>query len=76
MSDPRITREAADWHARMRREALAAGEEARFRAWLAGNPAHRQEFDAIRTMWDQLGALADSPEVLDELRRAGPVVEA
>jgi transmembrane sensor len=37
---------------------------------------HRQEFDAIRSMWDQLGALADSPEVLDELRRAEPVVEA
>lgn len=71
VKDPLVTQEAADWHARMRRDALSELEEARFRAWLAGNPARRQEFDSISTMWDQLGALADSPEVLAELRGAG-----
>jgi transmembrane sensor len=75
LKDPLITQEAADWHARMRREALSELEEARFRAWLAGNPAHRQEFDAISAMWNQLGVLADSPEVLAELRRVEPVAE-
>jgi transmembrane sensor len=70
VKDPLVTQEAADWHARMRREALSELDEARFRAWLAGNPARRQEFDAISAMWNQLGALADSPEVLAELRSA------
>ena len=70
IKDPLITQEAADWHARLRREPLSEVEEARFRAWLAGNPARRQEFEAISAMWSQLGALADSPEVLAELRAA------
>ena len=76
MSDPRITREAADWHARLRNPSLSEGDEARFRVWLAGNPACQKEFDALNAMWSQLGALADSPEVLNELRRAEPVTEA
>ena len=74
-TDPRITQEAADWHARLRRESLSEMEEARFRAWLAGNPARRREFDAISAMWDQLGALADSPEVLNELQAAAAPAE-
>jgi transmembrane sensor len=65
--DALITQEAADWHARLRRGPLTEMEEARFRTWLAGNPARRREFDAMSAMWDQLGALADSPEVLNEL---------
>lgn len=68
--DSLITQEAADWHARLRRESLTEMEEARFRTWLAGNPARRREFDAISAMWEQLGALADSPEVLNELAAA------
>lgn len=75
VKDPLIIQEAADWHARLRREPLSEMEEARFRAWLAGNPARRQEFDALSALWNQLGALADSPDVLAELRRAEPVVE-
>jgi transmembrane sensor len=65
-----ITREAADWHARLRSNSLSQAEETRFRAWLAGNPACRREFDEISAMWDQLGALAQSPEVLAELQGA------
>jgi transmembrane sensor len=70
VKDPRITQEAADWHARLRGDSLSDTVEARFQAWLAGNPARRRELDAISAMWDQLGALADSPEIQDELRRA------
>ena len=73
IKDPLLTQEAADWHARLRRNSLSQVDEARFQAWLAGNPARRREFDAISAMWDQLGALAQSPEVLGELRRAGAV---
>jgi transmembrane sensor len=76
MSDQRITQEAADWHARLRSPSLTEADKARFRVWLAGNPAHQKQYDAIRTMWDQLSALADTPEVLNELRRAEPVAEA
>jgi transmembrane sensor len=67
-----ITREAADWHARLRNESLSEMDQARFRAWIEGHPARRREFDQISVMWDQLGALAQSPEVLDELQRAAP----
>ena len=76
MSEPRITQEAADWHARLRNPSLSEVDEARFRLWLAGNPACQKEFDALNAMWSQLGALAGSPEVLAELRRAEPVIEA
>jgi transmembrane sensor len=67
-----ITQQAADWHARLRNESLSEVDDARFRAWLATNPAHRREFEQISAMWDQLGALAQSPEVLGELQRAAP----
>jgi transmembrane sensor len=76
LKDSRITREAADWHARLRRASLSEAEEARFRAWLAGHPARRQEFESINAMWEQLAALAESPEVLEELRRAEPIAKA
>jgi transmembrane sensor len=67
-----ITREAADWHARLRNPSVSEMEQARFRAWVESNPARRREFDQISAMWDQLGALAQSPEILDELQRAAP----
>lgn len=76
VKNPRISQEAAEWHARLRREPLSETEEARFQAWLARNPAHRREFDAISSMWDELSALADSPEVLEELRRAEAAIPA
>ena len=68
--DPLITQEAADWHARLRSDSLTEMDQARFRAWLAGNPARRREFDAISAMWDQMSALAQSHEVLGELQAA------
>lgn len=71
IKDPVITQEAADWHARLRSPSVSELDKARFRAWVAGDPARRREFDAISAMWDQLSALAQSPEVLGELRRAG-----
>jgi transmembrane sensor len=76
MSDPRLRQEAADWHARLRSHSLTEADKARFRVWLAGNPARQHEFDAISAMWDELSVLANSPEVLNELRQAETVVAA
>lgn len=64
-----VTEEAADWHARLRSESLSEVEEARFRAWLAGDPARRREFDQISALWDKLEGVAQSPEILRERRR-------
>jgi transmembrane sensor len=38
----------------------------RFRAWIAGDPERRREFEAIDGFWDDLGAIENSPEVLRE----------
>jgi transmembrane sensor len=75
IKDSLITQEAADWHARLRADSpLTERDEARFHAWLAGDPARRREFDAISTMWDQLGPLAQSPEIVAELNPTSPVI--
>jgi transmembrane sensor len=65
-----LTHQAADWHARLRGGSLSEVEEARFRAWLSGDPARRREFDEISALWDKLESVANSPEVLGELRVA------
>lgn len=59
-----IATEAADWHARLRAENVSELDAARFRAWIAGDPARRREFDAIDAFWDDLCAIEKSPEVL------------
>jgi transmembrane sensor len=58
--------EAADWYARLRAKNVSEMDAARFRAWIAADPAHRLEFEAIDDFWDELGAIAESPEVLRE----------
>jgi transmembrane sensor len=63
-----LTQEAADWHARLRSETLTEVEEARFKAWLAGDPARRREFEELSGLWDKLDGVAQSPEVLGALK--------
>jgi transmembrane sensor len=58
--------EAADWYARLRAKNVSEIDAARFRAWIAADPAHRREFEAIDDFWDELEAIAESPEVLHE----------
>jgi len=58
-----IATEAADWYARLRAPDVSDLERVRFRAWLASDPARRQEFEAIDSFWDGLAAIQDSPEV-------------
>ena len=45
-----VTQEAADWYARRRSETMTAVEKARFEAWLAGDPAHRREFEQLSAL--------------------------
>jgi transmembrane sensor len=59
--------EAADWYARLRAQNVSEIDAARFRAWIAADPAHRREFEAIDDFWDGLQVIAESPEVLCEL---------
>jgi transmembrane sensor len=58
--------EAADWYARLRAENVSEIDAARFRAWIAADPAHRREFEAVDDFWDDLEAISASPEVLRE----------
>ena len=58
--------EAADWYARLRTENVSEMDAARFRAWIAADPSHRREFEAIDDFWDDLEVIAKSPEVLQE----------
>jgi len=74
--DEALAAEAADWYARLRSENLSEIDAARFRTWLAGDPARRREFEAISGFWDELAVLEDTPEVLEArksiaARRAG-----
>lgn len=61
-----IATEAADWYARLRAENVTELDAVRFRAWIAGDPERRREFEAIDTFWDDLGAIENSPEVQRE----------
>jgi transmembrane sensor len=61
-----IATEAADWYARLRAESVTELDAVRFRAWIAGDPERRREFEAIDEFWDDLGAIQNSPEVLRE----------
>jgi transmembrane sensor len=61
-----VATEAADWYARLRAESVTELDAVRFRAWIAGDPERRREFEAIDKFWDDLGAIENSPEVLRE----------
>lgn len=58
-----VATEAAEWYARLRAPDVSEIEAVRFRAWLAGDPARRREFDAIDAFWQDLAAIKHTPEV-------------
>ncbi len=72
MSDAKLTErssiatEAADWYARLRAENVTELDAVRFRAWIAGDPERRREFEQIDGLWENLSAIEKSPEVLRE----------
>jgi transmembrane sensor len=61
-----IATEAADWYARLRAENVTELDAVRFRAWVAGDPERRREFEQLDAFWDNLDAIEKSPEVLRE----------
>jgi len=65
------TVEAADWYARLRSGNVCEVDAVRFRAWVAADPSHRREFDELDALWERIGAIEQSPEVLRE--RAQPI---
>ncbi|MBL8268638.1 FecR family protein [Steroidobacter sp.] len=67
-STARAAAEAADWYARLRAQDVTEIEAMRFRAWIAADPVHRQEFETLDQFWDELGVLGDCPEVAQERR--------
>jgi transmembrane sensor len=58
-----VATEAADWYARLRAPEVSELDAARFRAWLAGDPKRRREFEAIDTFWEDLKSVEHSAEV-------------
>jgi len=61
-----LANEAADWYARLRAGNVSEIDAARFRAWIAGDPARRREFESVDELWEDLKAIEDSPEVRRE----------
>lgn len=62
-ASPSVATEAADWYTRLRAPDVSELEATRFRAWLAGDPERRREFEAIDALWNDLAAIEDCPEV-------------
>ncbi|MEJ1962145.1 MAG: FecR family protein [Gammaproteobacteria bacterium] len=58
-----VAAEAADWYTRLRASDVSEIEAVRFRAWLAGDPERRREFDAVSAFWEDLAAIERSPEI-------------
>lgn len=48
---------ASAWFMRRRERASDASAEQAFQAWLAQSPLHRQEYDKLAQVWDDLAAL-------------------
>lgn len=67
-STARAAAEAADWYARLRAQNVTEIEAMRFRAWIAADPVHRQEFETLDQFWDELGVLEACPEMAQERR--------
>lgn len=61
MTQPRslsaVEEAASAWFMRRRERASDAGVEQAFQAWLAQSPLHRQEYDKLAQVWDDLAAL-------------------
>lgn len=55
----RMSAEAAAWLARLFADDTCAGDESRFRTWLAEDPRHAIAFAAVLEVWDVAGAAAN-----------------
>ncbi|TBU97282.1 FecR family protein [Stutzerimonas kirkiae] len=62
-SSERITHEAAHWCIRVHEADFSPKERARFEQWLASDPAHRLEFEAMQDIWTTSEAISIQPEL-------------
>jgi len=67
VDEPSLSARAADWYARVRAGQMSEVDAARFRAWLASNPAHRREFEELDQLWTDLSAIEGDADVQAEL---------
>lgn len=56
-----VTRQAADWLARLHADDRAQEDDAAFRAWLGADPGHGAAFERASAVWDWTGGLKDQP---------------
>lgn len=63
-----ISEQAAAWLVKRRAGELSAAEQRTLDEWLAENNAHRQEFERLAALWDEMEPLRDHPIVAVELR--------
>ncbi|MBB1596076.1 DUF4880 domain-containing protein [Achromobacter sp. UMC46] len=52
-----IEEAASAWFMRRRARTSDAGAEQAFQAWLAQSPVHRQEYERLAQVWDDMAAL-------------------
>lgn len=57
-----IDKDAAAWVMR-ERDGLDQAETSELRAWMDQSPAHAEAYGVMRSAWDGLGSIADSPEI-------------
>jgi len=57
----RVLREAAEWYARLRDETAGEAERARWREWLAADPAHALAWEQVQAITRRFGALPGQP---------------
>jgi transmembrane sensor len=67
------SQQALHWFVRARSPDFGNDERQRMEAWLAVDPAHRNEFERLRDTWGKLDSLAPH---LDTLRQAAPAMLA
>jgi ferric-dicitrate binding protein FerR (iron transport regulator) len=58
-----ITREAADWLARIRAGCLANTDAVGLAAWLERDPRHQREFNELLALWDALSGIDGCADV-------------
>lgn len=54
-----IKTQASAWWVRMDSGTMDGNEQAQFEAWVNANPAHRQAFDQVNLIWQELDAIKD-----------------
>ena len=63
-------RQAAAWFARLRADDASEHDREQWRRWMALDPAHRQAYSRLETLWSNLGDFAPTPEIAQRVSQA------